>query len=78
MPAKNPRLTMVVEKPLYRWLKKSAREKGVSLSLLLRDMVKDAYEQEEDIFWAREGEARRKTFDPKTALTHEEVFGKKK
>ncbi len=78
MPAKNPRLTAVVEKPLYRWLKESARRKGISLSLRLRDLVKEAYEEEEDIFWSREGEERRKTFDPKTALTHEQVFGKKK
>ena len=78
MPAKNPRLTMVVEKPLYRWLKNSARKKGVSLSLLLRDLVKDAYEEEEDLILSKEGEERLRTFDRKTALTHEEAWGKRK
>jgi predicted DNA-binding protein len=76
MAAKNPRLTAVVEKPLYQWLKKVSRKRGVSLSLLVRDILREAYEREEDVYWAREGEERLATFDRKKALSHDEVWEK--
>jgi hypothetical protein len=78
MPAKNPRLTAVVEKPLYQWLKKSAQKEGISVSLRIRDLLREARELEEDQLLARIGEERMKTFDRRTALTHEEVWGKRK
>lgn len=78
MPAKNPRLTTVLEKPLYKWIKENARERGVSLSLHLRDIVLEAYEREEDAYWVKEGEERLKSFDRRRALTHDEVWGKHK
>ena len=78
MPAKNPRLTTVVEKSLHRWLKENARKRGVSISWLMRDLLREAYEREEDIYLSREGEERLKTFDRRTALTHEQVWGKVK
>jgi hypothetical protein len=78
MPAKNPRLTTVVEKPLYVWLKKSAKKRGVSLSLLMRDLVKEAYEREEDIYWSKVAEERLADFDPKKSLSHKEFWEKVK
>ena len=77
MPAKNPRLTTVLEEPLYLWLKKTAGKQGISLSLLVRDLIRDAYERDQDVFWAKEGEERLETFDRRTALTHEEAWGKR-
>jgi len=78
MPTKNPRLTAVVEKPLYQWLKKSARQEGTSVSTRVRDLLREARELEEDRLLARIGEERMKTFDRRSALTHEEVWGKRK
>jgi hypothetical protein len=75
MPAKNPRLTAVVEKPIYLWLKRTARRKKISLSLLVRDLLKNAYELEEDRLLVQLAEERLKTFDRKNALTHERVWG---
>jgi hypothetical protein len=78
MPSKNPRITAVLEAPLYKWLKKNADSRGISISLMMRDIVREAYEREEEIYWARKGEERLGTFDRSKALTHEEVWGKDK
>jgi len=78
MPTKNPRLTAVLEKPLYRWLQKRARREGVSLSLLVRDLLREAYEREEDAYWVKIGEERLQTYDPDKAYTHEQAWGKTK
>jgi hypothetical protein len=78
MPSKNPRLTAVVEKPLYQWIKESARKEGTSVSTRVRDLLREARELEEDRFLARVGEARLKSFNRRAAKTHEEVWGKRK
>jgi len=49
MPAKNPRINVVLEKPLYQAVEWLASKEGVSLSLKVRDLVKEALEIEEDI-----------------------------
>ena len=56
MVTRNPRLMVVLEPPLYRWIKERAKKQGLSLSLLIRDLIKDAYSNEEDQFWSQEGE----------------------
>jgi hypothetical protein len=74
MPAKNPRVNIVMEKPLYNAVERLAKRDGVSLSLKVRDLVKEALEIEEDVALAQAAEAREKTFNRKRALRHEEVW----
>lgn len=76
MATKNPRLMVVLEPPLYQWVKKSAKSEGLSLSTKLRDLVREAYESYEDRYWAREGEKRAKTFKYSQAISHEEFWKK--
>ncbi|MGC8917350.1 MAG: ribbon-helix-helix protein, CopG family [Thermoanaerobaculum sp.] len=75
MPAKSPRLSVVVEPELARWLRQRARRRGLSVSLLVRDLLRRAAEEEEAQFWAREGETRLANFDPGAALDAREVWG---
>lgn len=49
MPTKNPRVQVVLEKPLYEALHSLAEEEGVSLSLKARDLIRDALENLEDV-----------------------------
>jgi hypothetical protein len=49
MPTKNPRLQVVLEKPLYRAVAALARDEGVSMSLKARDLIRDALLHLEDI-----------------------------
>ncbi len=48
MPVKNPRINVVLEKPLHHTIEQLANRDGVSLSLKVRDLVKKALEIEED------------------------------
>ena len=74
MPAKNPRVNVVFERPLYKNIERLAERDGVSLSLKVRDLVKEALEIEEDIALSHLAEAREKSFNRKTALKHDEVW----
>ncbi len=74
MPAKNPRINVVLEKPLYKSVERLAKSEGVSLSLKVRDLVKEALEIEEDIALSLLARGREKTFKKTKALKHEDVW----
>ncbi len=74
MPTKNPRINVVLEKPLYNNVERLAERDGVSLSLKVRDLVKEALEIEEDIGLSKLVETREKTFNRKRSLKHDEVW----
>jgi predicted DNA-binding ribbon-helix-helix protein len=74
MPAKNPRINVVLEKPLYSALHKLAEDEGISMSMLMRDLVKEALEIREDQALADFAEQRENSFDRSNALSHEEVW----
>ncbi len=75
MPAKNPRINVVLEKPLYNALHDLAEEQGISLSMLMRDLVKEAMELREDRALADFAAVRGENFDRNKVLTHKEVWG---
>ena len=74
MPVKNPRINVVVEKSLYQTIESLAHRDGVSLSLKVRDLVKEALEIEEDIALSTFAEKRERTFSKTKALKHREVW----
>ena len=74
MPAKNPRINVVLEEPLYHAIEQLASRDGVSLSLKVRDLVKEALEIEEDRALSAFGEKRQRTFTRTKALKHHEVW----
>ena len=74
MPTKNPRVNVVLEKPVYRKIEHLAKRDGVSLSLKVRDLVIEALETEEDMVLADFAETREKTFKRSRALKHDEAW----
>ncbi|MGQ0557171.1 MAG: ribbon-helix-helix domain-containing protein [Nitrospiraceae bacterium] len=74
MPSTNPRVNVVLEEPVYEGLRRWAKRDGVSLSLKVRDLVKDALEAEEDRTLASLAQDREQTFDRKKALTHAQTW----
>ncbi len=74
MPAKNPRINVVFEEPLYAAITELAKRDKVSLSLKVRDLVKEAVELQEDIALSIFAEERDKSFRKKAALKHNEVW----
>ena len=75
MPARNPRVNVVLEKPLYEAVGHLAKEEGVSLSTAVRDLVKEAIEIREDIDLARLAETREQSLKRSRVLTHKDVWG---
>ncbi len=75
MPTKNPRINVVLENKLYSAVSDLAKQEGISKSMAIRDLVKEAMELREDIALTALAEERELTFNPDTALSHEEVWG---
>ena len=74
MPAKNPRINVVLDPPLYKNVQFLADKDGVSLSTKVRDLLKDAMEIQEDIYLANIAEEREKSLDVNEALSHEDTW----
>ncbi len=75
MPTKNPRVNVVLEKPLYNSVRRLAEKEDVSLSVKIRDMVRQALEAEEDSALAEFAEERVKTFTRSRGITHRQTWG---
>ncbi len=74
MPARNSRINVVFEEPLYLAIQRLARRDKVSLSLKVRDLVKEALEVEEDVNLGIFAEEREKTLVKASALKHDKVW----
>jgi transcriptional antiterminator Rof (Rho-off) len=74
MPAKNPRINVVIEDPLYQNVLNLAERDGVSLSTKVRDLLKEALEIEEDLHLAALAEKREDSLDATSPLSHDEVW----
>jgi len=74
MPAKNPRINIVLDTSLYKNVQFLAEKDGVSLSSKARELLKEALEIHEDIYLSALAEERERTLDITSALTHEEVW----
>ena len=75
MATKNPRLNVVLEPSVYAALLNLAQKEGVSLSLKARDLIRQALEYCENIYWAKEADKRETTFNRKKAISHKEIWG---
>ncbi len=75
MPTKNPRVNVVLEKPLYDSVRRLAEKEEISLSLKIRDLIREALEAQEDAALARLAEEREKSFKRARALTHKQSWG---
>jgi hypothetical protein len=74
VPAKNPRINVVLDTPLYRNVQFLAQRDHVSLSTKVRDLLKEAVEVQEDIYLASMAEERERSMDVAKTLTHDEVW----
>ena len=74
MPAKNPRINVAVDKSIYSIIVTLAKEKGVSMSMVTRELIQEALEINEDIYLAAFAEDREKTMSKDSGLSHDEVW----
>ncbi|TAN45347.1 MAG: antitoxin, RHH family protein [Nitrospirae bacterium] len=75
MPTKNPRVNIAMEKPLYVTIQGISKRDGVSMSMVVRDLIKESLELREDVSLAGFAEEREKTFTRSKALSHKELWG---
>jgi len=76
MPARNPRVNVVLERTVYDTVRRLAHRDGISISSKVRDLVRDALEVDEDAALASLAAERERTFNRRRALTHQQVWGK--
>ena len=69
MTTKNPRIHTVLEGPLFEIVRRLAEEEGHSLSEEAAHLIREAVALREDRALDVLAEARRRTFNPKKALT---------
>jgi len=74
MPAKNPRVSAVVDKALMRWLRSKADDQGISVSLIVRDILMRVRDEEEGRYWAAAGEERLESFSRGEAVEHDDAW----
>jgi len=74
MPAKHPRIMTVVDEEMAQWLRRRSEAEGRSISLVVREILAKQYAEDEERFWAKEGEERLKSFDRTAAVSHEDAW----
>jgi predicted DNA-binding protein len=74
MPAKNPRINVVLDQPLFKNIQFLAEKDGVSLSTKVRDLIKEAIETQEDLYLAALAEGREMALDINNTLSHEKTW----
>jgi plasmid stability protein len=74
MPAKNPRISAVIDRGLLKWLRARANREGISISLVVRDILMRVREEEEERYWAAAGEERLETFSRDGAVSHDDAW----
>jgi predicted DNA-binding protein len=76
MPTKNPRVNVVLERPLYDALGRLARREGASLSTKARDLLRQALETQEDLVLAEIAAERERSLNRSETLSHDAVWRK--
>ena len=74
MATKLPRLNVAMEPSIFRIVQKLSKKEGLSMSLIVRDLVREALTIYEDTYWAQEAEAREKTFSRAKAKSHKQIW----
>jgi len=70
------RTLVLLEPPVRDLIKQMAKEKGISISSLCRDLICEGLEIFEDRYFNRIVSEREDKFNWKNGLTHEEVWNK--
>jgi hypothetical protein len=74
MATKNPRINVVLEKPIYESIETMAKRDKTSLSSEVNYLVREAIELYEDTALAKIADSRARNPKKKKLLTHKEVW----
>jgi len=76
MTTKNPRINVVLEQPIYNAVRKLSKKYKISMSMVIRDIVKEEIENFEDSFLGAIASNREKTLKSDQLITHKEFWEK--
>jgi len=74
MSTKLPRLNVVLDPQMMDAIQKLAKRENSSMSLIAKDLLREALSIYEDTYWAKEATSREKTFSKKRALSQTDVW----
>jgi predicted CopG family antitoxin len=74
MTTKQPRLNVVLEPSIYETLYKMSKKEGMSMSLVARDLLREALTIHEDAFWAKSAAEREKSHSKRKLVRHRDVW----
>ena len=74
MATKNLKVNVSLEKSVYNAIKNLSGKEDISMSSIIRDLIKESLELREDVALSRFAETREKTFDKSKALSHQEIW----
>jgi len=74
MTTKQPRLNVVLEPSIYETLYKMSKKEGMSMSLVARDLLREALTIHEDAYWAKSAAELEKTLPGKKLVRHRDVW----
>ncbi len=74
MSTKLPRLNVVLEPGIYIAIEKLSKKEGLSMSMVARDLLREALTIYEDAYWAKEAESREKSLLKSKILSHKQVW----
>lgn len=74
MATKHPRINVVAEPDMYYAIKKMSKKKGISMSSATHELIREALELYEDMYWVKLAEERDKNFDRKKAIRHKDFW----
>ena len=76
MTTKNPRINVMLEEPVYDTVRRLAEKENISVSLLIRDMVKEEIERYEDIYLSNLARERKKASGKNDWISPEKMWKK--
>ena len=74
MATKMPRLNVVMEPYIYSAIVRLSRKEKLSLSLVARDLLREALTIHEDAFWAKEAKRRESSFRKSKGISHKDAW----
>lgn len=74
MPTSKKRVQIPVSDKVHRELDKLAKKRGISVSSLAHDLVEEALEMQEDVYFSRHGDKALENSDDSTLVSHEDAW----
>lgn len=74
MPTQKKRIQIPVSDQVHKELDKLAQKRGLSISSLTNDLVEEALEMQEDVYFSKHGDSALEKATPSSLIDHEDAW----